>query len=293
MKVAIVGLGNMGSGIASRILHAGHTVSVWNRTPHKMRPLTESGAKASATSQEAVRDADIVLTSLLDDKSVLEMVEGPNGFLRTMSPGAVHLCVTTISPECADRLSQIHGAHGTRFVSGPVAGRPDSAANGELITFLGGEATAIDYVVSVCNAYARKVFRMPGRPGLANAMKLCVNYLAVSIIEVMGEIYAFGDKSALDAEVIKEIFLTAFAAPALKTYASKIKQREFTSDVGFTLIGGLKDVRLMLSAAANAGVRFDIAEVVERKMLKAIDLGMADADWSGFTAITRQESGLY
>jgi len=282
----------MGSGIASRILQAGHTVCVWNRTPHKMRPLTESGAKASATSQEAVRDADIVLTSLLDDKSVLEMVEGPNGFLSAMSPGAVHLCLTTISPECADRLGQIHGAHGTRFVSGPVVGRPDSAASGELITFLGGEATAIDHVVPICNAYARKVFQMPGRPGLANAMKLCVNYMAVSIIEVMGEIYAFGDKVALDPEVIKETFLGAFAAPALKTYASKIKQREFTSDVGFTLIGGLKDVRLMLSAAANAGVRFDIAEVVERKMLKAIDLGMADADWSGFTAITRQESGL-
>jgi len=292
VKVAIVGLGNMGSGIASRILQAGHTVRVWNRTPHKMRPLTESGAKASTTSQEAVRDADIVLTSLLDDKSVLEMVEGPNGFLSAMSLGAVHLCLTTISPECADRLGQIHDAHATRFVSGPVVGRPDSAAKGELITFLGGEATAIDHVVSVCNAYARKVFQMPGRPGLANAMKLCVNYMAVSVIEVMGEIYAFGDKVALDSEVIKETFLGAFAAPALKTYASKIKQREFTSDVGFTLTGGLKDVRLMLSAAANAGVRFDIAEVVERKMLKAIDLGMADADWSGFTAITRQESGL-
>lgn len=292
MKVAIVGLGNMGSGIASRILQAGHTVCVWNRTPLKMRPLTEAGAKASATSQEAVRDADVVLTSLMDDSSELQMVEGPNGFLSAMSPGAVHLCVTTISSECADRLSQIHGARGTRFVSGPVVGRPDSAANGELITFLGGEATAIDHVVSVCNAYARKVFQMPGRPGLANAMKLCVNYMAVSIIEVMGEIYAFGDKVALDPEVIKETFLGAFAAPALKIYASKIKQREFTSDVGFTLIGGLKDVRLMLSAAANAGVRFDIAEVVERKMIKAIDLGMADADWSGFTAITRQESGL-
>jgi 3-hydroxyisobutyrate dehydrogenase-like beta-hydroxyacid dehydrogenase len=292
MKVSVVGLGKMGTGIATRILQAGHPLRVWNRTPQKMLPLISAGAVAATSSQDAARGADIVLTSLMDDQSIVDAVEGQNGFVQALSPGAIHLCVTTISPDCADKLGILHSAHGSRFVSGPVAGRPESAERGDLITFLAGEASAIEDASVVCDAYARRVFKMPGMPGLANSLKLCVNYTAVSIIELMGEIYAFGDKAGLDSDVIKELFLELFASPALKTYAAKIKSGQFSNEVGFTLKGGLKDVRLMLAASAKAGVAFDIAQLVERKMVNALDRGMGDDDWSTFTKITRQESGL-
>jgi 3-hydroxyisobutyrate dehydrogenase-like beta-hydroxyacid dehydrogenase len=292
VKVTFIGLGNMGAAMAGRIARAGHALVVWNRSAGKTAPLVAAGAQAAATPADAVRGAEVVVTSLMDDQSVLDMVIGPNGIAAAMAPGAVHLCVTTISPECADRLGTLHQQGGTRFVSGPVAGRPDSAAAGQLITFLGGDSEAIAAVTPVCSAYARRVVPLVGRPGLANSMKLCVNYTAVSIIELMGEIYTFGEKCGIDADVIKEFFLDAFAHPALKTYAHKLRDRKFTSEGGFALKAGLKDVRLMLQAASQAGVPFEIAKVVERKMLRAIDQGLGQSDWSGITAITRQEAGL-
>lgn len=292
MKVAFIGLGNMGSAIAGRILQAGHDLAVWNRTETKTTPLVAAGARAGMSSRDAVKGAEVVLTSLMDDQSVLDNLQGEQGFLSAMKPGAIHLCLTTISPACADRLGQIHQQHGTRFVSGPVGGRPDSAAAGQLITFLAGDPSAVDEVAGLCMAYARKVIPLRGRPGLANSMKLCVNYTAISIIELMGEIYTFGEKCGIDPNVIHDFFLDAFAHPALKTYAAKLKDRKFSSEGGFTMKAGLKDVRLMLASSAEAGVAFDIAKVVERKMLKAIDAGMVQEDWSAVSAITRQESGL-
>lgn len=292
MKVTFLGLGSMGAAMAGRILQAGHDLVVWNRTLEKAQALAAAGARTAASPAAAVRGAEVIVTSLMDDQSVLDVVRGSEGILDAFEPNAVHLCVTTISPECADQLGQLHEAHGSRFVSGPVAGRPDSAAAGQLLTFLAGDAMAIAVVKPVCEAYARKVFPLVGRPGLANLMKLCVNYMAVSIIELMGEIYAFGEKSGMDADVIREVFLDAFAHPALRGYASKIKDGKFSSAGGFALKAGLKDVRLMLSASAQIGVGFEIAKVVERKMVDAVAQGLEQADWSSIAVITRQEAGL-
>lgn len=292
MKVTFIGLGNMGSGMASRILQAGHELVVWNRTPAKAAALIAAGAGSATSAAEAVRDAKVVVTSLMDDQSVLDIVRGPAGILNAMKRGAVHLCVTTISPDCADQLANLHAEHGSCFVSGPVAGRPDSAATGQLLTFLSGNAEAVAEAMPVCKAYSAKVLPIGVQPGLANAMKLCVNYMAVSIIELMGEIYTFGEKAGINTEVIRALFLDAFAHPAFHDYANKIQQQDFSSAGGFALTAGLKDVRLMLETSAKVGVPFKIAEVVERKMTDAIEQGLGTVDWSGITMITRQQAGL-
>src|ERR1035437_3163225 len=115
MKVAMIGLGNMGSGIASCVLQAGYPLTVWNRTAAKTEPLIAAGARGAASPCAAVADADVVITILMDDASELSNLQGENGILGGLKAGAVHLCATTISPVCADRLGEIHRANGTRI----------------------------------------------------------------------------------------------------------------------------------------------------------------------------------
>ena len=103
MKIAFIGLGNMGTGIAQCILKSGHDLIVWNCTATKAGPLVALGARAATTAREATAAADVVFTSLMDDKSVLDVVQAGDGVLAGMRPDAVHACVTTISPECAPR----------------------------------------------------------------------------------------------------------------------------------------------------------------------------------------------
>lgn len=292
MKVALLGLGKMGSGVAKCLLGAGTDLVVWNRSADKVEPFVAAGARTARSARAAVTGVDVVITSLMDDASVLALLEAPDGILAGLPHGSIHLCITTISPKFADQLDALHRRHGSHFVAGPVAGRPDSAAAGQLITFLAGDASAVERVAPLCAAYARRVVRLGATPGTACCMKLCVNYTAVSIIELMGEIYTFAEKCGIPPAALGDFFDDAFAHPALKTYAVKLRERKFAAAGGFTMKGGIKDVRMMLEASRAFGVAFDIGTVVERKMSQAMQLGMENDDWSAFSEITRRDAGL-
>lgn len=291
MKVAVLGLGNMGSGIASNILKAGFDLTVWNRTQKKMQSFIERGSKGAAHPKEAVHDADVVLTSLMDDQSILDNLQGEYGMLAGMKPGSVHVCVTTISPKFADELASIHREHGSRFVAGPVLGRPDAAADGSLMTFIAGDKEGLEIATPVCNAFAQTVIPLGQKPSLAAVMKLCLNYTVISIIELMSEVYACADKAGLDLDLLKGVYESSFAHPVLKMYAGKIRDRAF-DDGGFRMTGGLKDVRLILEASESYGARFEIGKIIEAKMLTALGQGMQDKDWSAIYEISRQQAGL-
>ena len=291
MKVAFIGLGNMGTGMASNIAKAGYKLTVWNRTADKTEPLVALGARASSSPADAVSGADIVITSLMDDKSILDNLEGESGFLAAMAPGSVHVCVTTISPQLADSLSSRHEKHGTRFVAAPVLGRPDASAGGSLIALLAGDEEAIKNATPVINSFASTVIPLGPKTSHAAVLKLCLNYAVISNIELMGEIYACADKAGLSLEMIEGFFKIIYGFPVLHMYAEKLRTRDF-SDGGFRMTGGLKDVQLMLDSAVKLGTTFDIGKVIEGKMLEGIDSGYQHLDWSAIYEVTRGRAGL-
>ena len=101
MNVAFIGLGNMGSNIAHCILKAGFDLTVWNRTVSKMQPLVDQGAKRATSAKEATSDADVVVTSLMDDQSILDNLQAENGILAGLRPGSVHVCMCLIRTNSA------------------------------------------------------------------------------------------------------------------------------------------------------------------------------------------------
>lgn len=291
MQIAFLGLGNMGSGIAGNILAAGHDLVVWNRTASKTSDLVARGAKAAERPVDAVRGADVVFTCLMDDRSIRDHLDGDDGILAGLSQGALHICLSTISPAFAEELAERHHAHGSRFIAGPVLGRPDAAQAGELMTVLGGDLEGLDAIGELIGSYSVASIPVGERPGDAATLKLCVNYTLISTIELLGEVYALADKSGLDIEILHGLFQTIYAHPVFKMYASKLKNREF-ADGGFRMTGGLKDVQLMLDSARQVGAGLDIGAIIEGKMQEAIDQGLADHDWSAIYEISRRRAGL-
>ncbi len=290
MKVGFIGLGNMGAGMAACILKNDMELTVYNRSREKMGPLAAAGARAAADPADAARDADVVVTSLMDDASVLGIVQ--SGVLKAMKPGAVHLGASTVSPACSDELARLHAASGTVYVAGPVVGRPDAAAAGELVSFLGGDEAAVAFVTPVCKCYSKLALNVGARPGAANALKLAVNYMVVAVIEAMGEVYAFADKAGVPLDPLQEFLVGAMGHPALKMYAAKIGRRDFAGRGGFAMAAGLKDVKLMQAAAGEMGVALEIGDIARRKMEAAVAAGMVDTDWSATYEITRRNFGL-
>ncbi len=290
MKVTFIGLGNMGGGIAGCVQRAGFDLTVYNRTREKMQSLVAAGAKGAADIKDAVKDADIVITSLMDDQSVLDTAR--NGLLDNMKPAAIHLGITTNSPQCADELARLHKATGSIYLAGPVVGRPNAAATGDLLSYLAGDKAAAEKVTPVCKAYSRLVTYVSERHGAANCLKLCINYTVISLIEAFGEAYVFAEKSGLEVGLVQEFLEHAMGHSALKMYTSKIMNRDFDGKGGFALSGGLKDVTLMLNASSEVGVSLDIGKIVQKKMRAGMAASMEKNDWSSIYEITRRDAGL-
>ncbi|BFM18173.1 NAD(P)-dependent oxidoreductase [Maricurvus nonylphenolicus] len=291
MKVSFIGLGNMGGGMASNVQKAGFDFTVWNRTASKMDPFVEKGAKAAETLKQAASDADVVVTSLMDDQSILDSLQGENGLLAGLKQGATHVCVTTISPKCADKLMEIHKEHGSRFVACPVLGRPDAAADGSLIALLAGDAEGIETAKPVIESFTKLHDVMGDVPSHASTLKLCLNYSVISNIELMGEVYTVAEKAGLDLNKMAGFYQMIYANPILQMYAGKVKDRDF-DDGGFKMTGGLKDITLMLETAGSLGATFDIGEIIKGKMDEALENGMQDKDWSAIYEISRARADL-
>ena len=184
--VGFIGLGRMGAAIARNIMKAGYPLTVYNRTAAKMQPFLDAGAAGAASPAEAAAGADVVITSLMDDESVVGAVEGGDGLLSGLRPGAVHVGTTTVSPRCARTLAGMHAAHGSEYVAAPVVGRPDVAEAGQLISFVAGDADAIARCQAVVSAYSRAVLPVSATPAVANSLKLAVNYLLSAVVDLMG-----------------------------------------------------------------------------------------------------------
>lgn len=288
LSVACVGLGRMGSGIARNIQNAGFGLTVYNRTTEKMKPLVEAGATGASTPREAAASADIVVTNLMDDASVLGAITGENGILAGMRPDAIHIGTTTISPSLSTRLGELHEAQGSHYVAGPVAGRPDAAAAGKLFTFAAGKPEWLERCRPVMNAYANRIIPMGEDPAIAMSMKLVGNFMVASLIELIGEAYVFAECRGVDPSIITNMFKQFI--PAAGEYVDRIGTRDF-GRAGFTLDGGTKDITLILQAAAEVHAPLSYASVVRDKCLAAQARGMGQLDWSVMTETSRFDAG--
>jgi 3-hydroxyisobutyrate dehydrogenase-like beta-hydroxyacid dehydrogenase len=290
-KVSVIGLGNIGSGIAKNIHKAGYELTVYNRTPSKMDPLLALGAKAASSPKEAALDADVVLTSLMDDQSVLSTVMGPEGILAGIKPGRIHVGVTTISPKLSSHLAEIHKAQGSYYVAAPIIGRGDYAQLGKLITQVGGEDEVVNRCMDVMGAYSQKmIYTGEDHEAAANA-KLALNYMTVALIELYSQCYAFGLKAGISVELMHEFIETMMDWYSPRKYAETIKDRVY-EPANFKVTSGFKDVQLMLESAKEVGAPLHYASLISDKYISLIARGMGDLDWSAIHEVNLWNAGL-
>jgi 3-hydroxyisobutyrate dehydrogenase-like beta-hydroxyacid dehydrogenase len=284
--VAFIGLGKMGIAMAANVQRAGYALVVWNRSADKVASMVAAGASFAASPAEAARAADIVISSLADDASLRAVVSGPDGVLSGLRPGAIHIGTSTVSPGLSDELGALHAAAGGRYIAGPVVGRVPAAEAAQLVTFVAGEAEAIEAVRAVISAYAPMIAIVGERQGQAVVAKLIANFLGASGMDLIGQSLAWAEKSGLPPELVPQMLSGFFGNPGTREYITKIGQRDF-DDVGFTAAGGLKDVQLMIAAAQAVDLRLSSAEALRAKLDAAIARGWRDKDWSCFTDIDR------
>ena len=291
MEIGLIGLGNMGSGIAKSLLRAGHGVTVYNRTQSRAEALRGDGAKVAGSVAEACR-GDAVLTMLSDDAAVESVAFGEAGVLASMPPNGLHISLSTISVALSERLTAEHASAGQQFVAAPVFGRPEAAEGAKLSIVAGGPRAAIERSRPIFQAMGPKLLVIGEQPSLANVVKLTGNFLIATVLESLAEAMAFARKSGVDAATLLD-FLTStlFNAPIYKTYGELIVEGKH-DQVGFALPLGLKDVRLVLQAAESQTVSMPMANVLRGRFVTAMARGHANSDWSVLGLLAAEDAGL-
>jgi 3-hydroxyisobutyrate dehydrogenase-like beta-hydroxyacid dehydrogenase len=290
MKVGFIGLGNMGSGIASNLLKAGHDVTVYNRTASKAEPLVKQGAHKANEVADACH-GDVVMTMLADDHAVESVVFGDGGIVHELAKEAVHVSISTISIALAEKLAAAHKERGQRFVSAPVFGRPEAAAEAKLFVAVAGEDKAVNRCMPLFEAIGQKTFRFGSRPSDANLVKVSGNFLISSVIEALAEAMALVGKAGIDQHrYIDFLTSTLFAAPVYKTYGALIANQKF-EPAGFAAPLGFKDNRLVLAAAESLRVPMPLASLIYNRFLTLLAHGGDSLDWSAISRLAAEDAG--
>ena len=291
MKLGFIGLGKMGAAIAKNLLGAGHSLTVYNRTPQKADELAKDGAQTADSAGAAAKEADAVFTMLSDDSAVSEVTFGASGLAATLPEGAVHISCSTISTALARKLNEEHATRKQKFLSAPVFGRPDAALTKKLIVVAAGEANVIERCRPLLDAIGRQTFSVGHEPWQANAVKVCGNFMIASLLEEFGETFAVMRKSGIDHHVFLSVISELFGSPIYKNYGGAIAQQQF-EPAGFALKLGLKDVRLALDAAGEVGAPMPFASILRDHFISAMADGQQDFDWSSVALVSARNAGL-
>ncbi len=291
MQVGLIGLGQMGAGMAASLLRGGHEVTVYNRTASKTRAIAEQGARVAANLAEACR-GDAVITMLADDAAVESVMFDGGGVLKSLRRGAAHVSMSTISVECAQRLTATHAAAGQQFVSAPVFGRPDAAAAGKLFIVAAGAADALTASQPLFASLGQRTFAVGDDPKIANLVKLSGNFLLASVIEALGEALALVRKAGVDGRQYLDLLTsTLFTAPVYKTYGTLIVEQRF-APAGFAAPLGAKDIRLALAAADDLRVPMPLASLLRDRFLTLLARGGDTLDWAAIGQLAAEDAGL-
>ena len=292
MKIAFLGLGNMGIAMARNLLRASHDVTVWNRTRSKAEELRADKATIADSVATATRGADFVITMLADDHAVSSAVLDSGGVLENLAAGAVHISMSTISVALSRQIAAEHDKRGQHYIAAPVFGRPEAASAAKLFIAAAGDAAVLARCQPIFDAIGQRTFVIGPTPEMANVVKLSGNFLLASAIEALGEAVALTRKYGIDPhEYIDLLTSTLFSAPVYKTYGGIIADERY-QPAGFKMRLGLKDVRLVLAAAEGVDTPMPIASMVRDNLLSAIGRGMEELDWSSVARLAAENAGL-
>ena len=294
-EIGFVGLGHMGTAMAANLAAAGHRVVAYVRRPDQMDKLVALGLKPT-TEITDLFDREVVISMLPDDTAVRDVVLGREdlgiaGLASGLKRDAIHLSMSTISTSTASHLAREHARHGQGYVAAPVFGNPDAAKARQLFIVAAGAPADVERCQPLFDSLGQKTFVIGTDPGHANLIKLLGNMMTATTLEMLGEVVAVARKRGLDPKPFIDIMTsTMFGGRVHKIYGDKIVTQSYAP--GFVLPLVLKDVRLALAEAENAGAPMPSVNVVRDRLITGIARGYGDLDWTALGLIAAEEAGL-
>lgn len=261
--IGFIGLGNLGFPMASNLLNAGYPLWVYNRTRSKAEPLVAQGAHLAPRPVDAVTTGGIVATLVWDDAAV-ESIVMSDGFLECLGQGGIHLSMSTILPETARKLADIHAEHGCTYVAAPIFGGAQAAAAHELWIPIAGPQPAKERVQPILKAMGGMgIFDFGEDVGASTLVKLLGNFLIISARHTMDEALVMAEKNGVDPKAVMDMLAgpssPLLPSPIYRNYGKRFAER-LVSSHGNSV--SLKDVGLFQKTAQQVDSSTPIANLL-------------------------------
>ncbi|GAA1262193.1 NAD(P)-dependent oxidoreductase [Kitasatospora nipponensis] len=276
-RLAFIGLGNMGGGMAHRLLQSGYELTVYNRTASKAEPLVAAGALAAATPAEAAAGQHTVLLSLSDEAAVDQVLF--EQLVPVLAPGSLVIDTSTVSPEYARSSAEKLAAAGLRRVEACVVGNPFQARDGQLRVFASGAEADIEQARPLLETVGSELVVL-GAPGASATMKLILNLLLGAQVASLAEAVTYGAQAGLDRDqLLSSIAGSGFSSVVMRFRAELMRKGSY-QPAFFRSALMEKDLRLAVADAAAAGVAMPVLDTVRAGYAAVVAAGDGDQDAS-------------
>lgn len=256
-RIALLGTGLMGAPMARRLLGAGFTVTVWNRTREKAEPLRADGATVAETAAEAVADAGFVVTMLTDGPAVTDTLFGSGGVAEALAPGAPVIDMSSIPPATARDHAERLAARGRRHLDAPVSGGVRGATDGSLAIMAGGEEADVAEASAIFAAMGRAT--RVGPSGAGQLAKLANQVIVGVTIGAVAEALLLAAAGGADPAAVREAIRGGFAeSRILEEHGKRMLERDFRP--GGKVRTHIKDLETALAEALDSGVTLPLTQ---------------------------------
>ena len=267
MKIAFIGVGQMGYHLAASVLRAGHELTVCDLDRQAAEGLLARGATWAETPASAAAEAAVVITCLPSPGSVAEVVDGEHGILRSLRPGGVWIDMSTNERHVLEALAAAVAEHGSSTLEAPVSGNLPGAAKGEILVMVGGDEAVFEAQRPVLEAIGNPVFYVGGL-GKATVIKLITNMLAFVHLVACGEALMLAKQGGIDLAQAYEVIRASSGNSVIhETNGQLILNGSY--NIGFTLELALKDFGFIDALGQELGVPLDLASVTRQTFLRA------------------------
>jgi 3-hydroxyisobutyrate dehydrogenase len=278
-KVAFLGLGIMGSGMANNLFKAGFPLTVWNRTRARADALAKQGVPVADTPRQAVADADVVFSMVGDDNASREVWLGDNGALGSAKLGAVLIESSTLSPEWIRELADIAQKRGHQLLDAPVTGSKSAAAEGSLRMLVGGDAAALEQARPVLEKISTQIMHL-GPTGAGATLKLINNMMGAVHIAAVSEGIALAERAGLDMQQVASLILNGpSGSPIVKLKLDRMMSRNY-DNADFSLRWMQKDAGYAMELAKDFNLPLKTVTAAHEVLQMARDKGLDDADFA-------------
>ena len=251
-KIGVIGLGLMGRPMGMNLLKAGHTLTVWNRTPERAKELVAAGAKQAKTPREAAEASEVLLTMVSDPPALESVLWGPDGALGGLKAGSTYIDSSTVSPALVKKIAQACQERGVKFLDAPVTGGDWGAREGNLVFMIGGEAETLKEMEPVLGVMGKKWFHL-GPNGAGQTIKLAMNAILALQVGAMAEALALVQRAGLQGAQLLEVMQASMARSGVLDVKSPLMLKgEYKPSFPLRLMH--KDLGLALELANQLGV---------------------------------------